>query len=256
MILQSQKLASLPGIRHVFFTREGGVSTGLYGSLNAGLGSSDDPANIVENRARMAGMLGVEPGHFLSTYQIHSPDIVVADKPWSADERPRADGLVTKVPGLALGVGAADCGPVLFADAQARVIGAAHAGWKGALAGVIEATVAAMEGLGARREHMTAAIGPLIHQPNYEVGPEFVAQFRDTDPSYARFFSPSPREGHAMFDLPGFLAARLQAAGVGAIEDLGLCTYADEARFFSYRRATHRNEPDYGRHVHGIALVN
>jgi polyphenol oxidase len=252
--LQAAALAALGGVRHAFFTREGGVSGGLYASLNGGQGSDDAAAHVNENRARMAAALAVTPSHFITAYQVHSPDVVVAEEPWTRETRPRADAIVTRVPNLGVGVSTADCGPVLLADAEARVIGAAHAGWRGALAGVIEATVAAMERLGAQRPRIVAAIGPMIRQPNYEVGPELVARFRAADPDNARFFAPSAREGHAMFDLAGYVAARLAAAGIERVEDLALCTYGD-ARFYSYRRATHRGEPDYGRHINAIALV-
>ena len=172
-----------------------------------------------------------------------------------ARQRPRADALVTRTPGLAVGVSTADCGPLLFADAEAGVVGAAHAGWRGALTGVIEATVAAMEELGAKRARIAAALGPTIRQPNYEVGPEFVERFLAADGSNARFFTPSQREGHAMFDLPGYIAERVQRAGIANFEDLGLCTYAEPERFFSYRRMTQLGEPDYGRHINAIALA-
>jgi purine-nucleoside/S-methyl-5'-thioadenosine phosphorylase / adenosine deaminase len=253
-MLQAASLSSLPGIRHAFFTRDGGVSAGVYESLNGGPGSDDVPANVGENRARMASALGVVPERFLTAYQVHSSDVVTVDAPWPTDARPRADGIVTRSSRLAIGVTTADCGPVLLADASAGVIGAAHAGWRCALTGVLEATVAAMETLGAERARVTAVLGPTISQSNYEVGPEFVARFRDADETNERFFRPSPKPGHALFDLPGYITARLTAAGIGRVEDLGLCTYADPARFFSYRRATHRAERDYGRHVNAIAL--
>lgn len=253
MSVTSALLDAAPGIRHAFFDRSGGVSKGIYAGLNGGVGSNDDPADVAENRRRMAQALGVAPSHFLKLHQVHSPDVVIAHEPWPVDARPRADALVTKIPGLALGVTAADCGPVLFADPSARVIGAAHAGWKGALSGVIEATVEAMRSLGADPARIIAAIGPLIRQPSYEVGTEFVARFTDHDSDYARFFMASTRDGHAMFDLGGFIRARLDAAGVGLIDDTGIDTYPGED-FFSYRRTTHRGEPDYGRHVHAIVL--
>ena len=246
---------TLTGIRHAFFTRAGGVSGGLYQSLNGGTGSRDDTANVAQNRARMATALGVGPDRLLTAYQIHSPTVVVAEAPWSNETRPRADAIVTRLRALAIGVTTADCGPILLADPNAHVIGAAHAGWRGALTGVIEATVAAMEELGAHRRQMRAAIGPMIRHANYEVGPDLVARFAAEDGASNRFFAPAAREGHALFDLPGYVAARLERAGVGQIEDLGLCTYADPDRFFSYRRATHRAEPDYGRHINAIALV-
>ncbi|HWL31268.1 MAG TPA: peptidoglycan editing factor PgeF [Xanthobacteraceae bacterium] len=254
-MLQARLLSGFSGIRHAFFTRAGGVSTGIYESLNSGVGSNDAPENVAENRARMAASLGVAPERFLTAYQVHSPTVVVAEGPWSGAERPRADAIVTRVPGLAIGVSTADCGPVLLADPTARVIGAAHAGWRGALTGVIEATVAAMETLGARRSRIAAAAGPMIRQPNYEVGQDLLDRFVAADADSARFFIPAQRPGHAMFDLAGYVVSRLERASIGEIEDVGFCTYADPARFYSYRRATHRAEPDYGRHVNAIVLA-
>ncbi|MET0677413.1 MAG: peptidoglycan editing factor PgeF [Bradyrhizobium sp.] len=253
MTFGSSLLAAIPGLRHAFFTREGGVSGGIYEGLNGGLGSRDDPDHVIENRRRMAEQIGVTPEQFVSVHQIHSPDAVVATGPWPGD-RPRADALVTRTEGLAIGVTAADCGPVLFADPAARVIGAAHAGWKGALGGVVESTIDAMEKLGADRSGIVAAIGPLIRQPSYEVGSEFVERFLDADAENGVFFIPSNRAGHSMFDLAGFIRLRLENAGVLMIDDIGVDTYADE-RFYSYRRSVHRKEPDYGRHVHAIALT-
>ncbi len=254
-MLQSVLLANLDGIRHAFFTRAGGVSQGVYASLNGGTGSNDAIERIVENRARMAAALGVPAVRLLTAYQIHSPDVVVVEEPWTPDRRPRADAIVTKTPRLAVGVSTADCGPLLFADADAGIIGAAHAGWRGALSGVIEATLAAMEKLGADRARIAAALGPTISQPNYEVGPEFIARFTATDADNERFFATSPKAGHATFDLPGYITSRVEAAGIKNFENLGLCTYAEPERFFSYRRTTHRNEPDYGRHINAIALA-
>lgn len=253
MKVESAALAKLPGIRHAFFTREGGVSEGIYASLNGGIGSNDDYARVQENRRRMAQALGAN--HLITCYQIHSADVVVAGKAWSREDAARADGIVTRTAGLAVGASSADCGPLLFADTNARIVAAAHAGWKGALGGIAEATVAKMEELGASRKNIVAAIGPLIRQHSYEVGPEFVARFREADPSYARFFAASAKAGHAMFDLAGLIRLRLERAGVGEIEDLGLDTYADEDRFFSYRRTTHRGEPDYGRQIAAISLM-
>jgi len=253
--LQARSLAALGGIRHAFFTRAGGVSQGLYASLNGGVGSDDDRAHVDENRARMAAALGVPRDALVTAYQIHSADVVVAEAPWSHEARPRADAIVTRVPGLAVGVSTADCGPVLLADAEARVIGAAHAGWRGALAGVTDATIVAMERLGAERQRIVAALGPMIRQASYEVGADLVERFEAADPANRRFFRPSSRAGHALFDLPGYIAARLAGAGVTAIEDLARCTYAEPERFFSFRRTTHRGEPDYGRHVNAIALA-
>jgi YfiH family protein len=255
MKIESTTLKALAGLRHAFFTRLGGVSEGVYASLNAGVGSGDAPTAVAENRARMAEALGVTTDRFLTCHQIHSPTVVVAEEPWPAEARPRADAIVTRTKGLAIGASTADCTPVLFADMEAGVIGAAHAGWRGALAGVTDQTVAAMQRLGASVHRITAAIGPTIRQPNYEVGPELMAQFVDDDAGNARFFTPSRRADHAMFDLPGYIAARLATVGIVHIEDVGLCTYADPERFYSFRRATHRGEADYGLHVNAIALV-
>jgi polyphenol oxidase len=252
-MLTSLLLSSAPGIRHAFFTREGGVSEGIYAGLNGGLGSNDAPERVQENRRRMAEMVGVAPSHFLSLHQVHSPDALVVTEPWSSP-RPKADAMVTKVPGISLGVTAADCAPVLLVDPRAQVIGAAHAGWKGALTGVLESTLDAMEGIGAHRDDVIVALGPMIRQRNYEVGMEFVERFEQADADNVRFFASASRNGHAMFDLGGFIHNRLTRAGVLMTEDLDLCTYADETSFYSYRRSVHRKEPDYGRHVHAIVL--
>jgi polyphenol oxidase len=254
-MIQAQSLAAVAGIRHGFFTRAGGVSEGIYASLNGGIGSRDDPAKVAENRARMAAALGVRAEHLLTAYQTHSADVVAIGAPWSRETRPRADAIVTRRPGLAIGVTTADCGPVLLADPQAGVIGAAHAGWRGALHGVLEAAIKAMEELGARRARMMAALGPMIRQPNYEVGPEFIARFAAADGANHGFFMPSGRAGHARFDLAGYIAARLRRHGIDRIEDLGRCTYGSPGEFFSYRGSTHRGEPDYGRHVNAIVLA-
>jgi YfiH family protein len=254
MFIQDPVLASQRNIRHAFFTRQGGVSEGVYASLNGGVGSSDDPLSVQENRRRMAETLEVAPEALISVYQVHSPDAVIVEGPWQG-ERPKADAMVTSVPGLALGVTTADCGPVLFADAQARVIGAAHAGWRGAMTGVLESTVIAMERLGAKREKIVAVLGPTISQKAYEVGPDFIERFTTEAPGHVRFLKEAMRPDHAMFDLPGFIGARLEASGIGAFTDLGLCTYSDEERLFSYRRTTHRKEPDYGRLISAIALT-
>jgi hypothetical protein len=244
----------LPGLRHGFFTRQGGVSTGVYASLNGGVGSSDDAQAVAENRARMAAALGLPAERLLVPYQVHSPDVATVSEPWAPDARPRCDGIVTATPGLALGVTGADCGMILFADASARVVGAAHAGWKGARDGVVEATVAAMAALGASPARVVAVLGPCIAQGSYEVGAEFVDAFAG-DAEAPRFFVPSRNPGRAMFDLHGYIGLRAARAGVGDFVDLGLDTYADEARFFSYRRKTHRGEADYGRLVSAIALA-
>jgi hypothetical protein len=252
-MLVSPLLSAIPGIRHGFFTREGGVSGGVYATLNGGPGSRDDPADVRENRRRMAERLGVAAENLLSVHQTHSPDAIVANGPWPGPARPKADAMVTANQGLALGVTTADCAPVLFADARARVIGAAHAGWKGALAGILASTIDAMERLGAERGSMVAAIGPLIRQPSYEVGSEFVERFIEADAENAMFFLPGERNGHAMFDLAGYIRKRLENAGLLMIDDLGVDTYSDP-RCYSYRRSVHRGEADYGRHIHAIAL--
>ena len=243
-----------PGLRHAFFTRTGGVSSGVYASLNGGVGSSDAADAVAENRARMAAALGLSADRLLVPYQVHSPDVVTVSAPWAPEARPRCDGIVTATPGLALGVTGADCGMILFAEPQARVIGAAHAGWKGARDGVVEATVAAMVALGATPARIVAALGPCIAQESYEVGPEFVAAFA-ADRHAPRYIAASRNMGRSMFDLHGYIGLRAARAGVGLFVDLGLDTYADEARFFSYRRKTHRGEDDYGRLVSAIALV-
>jgi len=247
---------ALPGIAHAFFTREGGVSTGIYAALNTGIGSNDSREAVLENRSRAMRHLGTTLGKLATPYQVHSTDAVIVEDVWGPGLGPKADAVVTDRPGVAVGVGAADCGPVLFADAEGRVVGAAHAGWKGALAGILESTVAAMERLGAVRSRIVAVLGPTISAAAYEVGPEFVARFTDADAGNARFFAPSKRAKHSMFDLPAYIVARLEKSGVGSAGSLGLCTYSDEARFFSYRRTTHRGEADYGRLLSAIMLTD
>ncbi len=241
---------ALAGARHAFFGRQGGVSTGLYASLNAGPGSNDQPAHVAENRARIAAAMGVARDRFVSMHQVHSADVRVIDAPWPGPWPP-LDGIVTTARGLALGVLSADCAPVLFADVKAGVIGAAHAGWKGALAGVLEATLAAMRGAGAR--DIVCAIGPTIQQASYEVGPEFEARFVADDSHAARFFRAGDGD-RRLFDLPGYCAARLERAGAAQVRSLGADTCADEARFFSNRRAVKRGEGDYGRNCAAIVL--
>jgi len=255
-VLQAGALSALAGIRHAFFTRQGGVSEGIYASLNAGIGSDDDPVKVVENRARMAAALGVGAEFLLTPYQIHSPKAVIVDTPWSVKERPRADALVTTRSGLAIAITTADCGPVLLADHAARVIGAAHAGWRGAAAGVLEATLEAMERCGADRRRIVAALGPMIRQPSYEVGLDLVRVFNSEESGNERFFKPAARPGHALFDLASYIAARLNRMEIARVEDLGQCTYSDPVRFFSYRRSAHSGESDYGRHISAIALLN
>ena len=246
------RAAALGAVAHGFLGRRGGVSSGIHAGLNVGWGSDDERAAIAANRAR--AVAAVLPGAALVTvHQVHSPDVVTVIAPWPDEARPQADALVTARPGLLLGVLTADCAPVLLADVRAGVVGAAHAGWKGALSGVTDSTIAAMEALGAKRERIAAAVGPCIAQPSYEVDDDFEARFVVADTFNARFFRMG-REGHAWFDLEAYVAARLDAAGVGTVAKLGLDTYADPARFYSYRRATHRGEPGYGRQVALIGL--
>lgn len=253
-MIQSETLSALPNIAHGFFTREGGTSSGLYAGRNCGLGSDDLRANVIENRGRTADDLGILRDQLLTVYQVHSPNVVVATKAWSHDDAPEADAMVTATPGLALGILTADCTPVLFADPEAGVIGAAHAGWKGAIGGVLEATVETMVSLGAERTRIHCCVGPTISQANYEVGPEFQKHFVDEATDNGRFFVPSARENHFQFDLPGFVSDRLGRLDLNQIDNTKLCTYADEKRFFSFRRTTHAGEPDYGRQISSIAL--
>ena len=249
-IHRAAELQNLPGIAHGFFGREGGVSTGLYASLNCGAGSGDDPAAVIENRDR-AGAALAPHARLVTLAQIHSATVHAVETGWDFGTRRQGDGLVTALPNVILGILTADCAPVLFADAEAGVIGAAHAGWKGALAGVLEATIAAMEKLGARSGHIRAAIGPTISQTDYEVGEDLRARFGAED---SRFFA-AGRPGHFRFDLPGYVSHRLRHAGVAAIGDLALCTYPAANGFFSYRRATHLGESDYGREISAIARI-
>jgi polyphenol oxidase len=241
-------------IRHAFFTREGGVSEGLFASLNCGFGSGDDTAKVTRNRAIAADRLGLAEAQLITCYQIHSATVLTVEAPWRRDAAPRADGMVTDRPGIALGVLAADCAPVLFADAQAGVIGAAHGGWRGALGGVMEATVAAMRALGAQPARIHAGIGPCIAQDSYEVGPEFPVRFTEIDPVNERFFVAGARPGHFHFDLPGYIAHRLGRLGLGAVADAACDTVAERQRFFSYRRACLTGERDYGRALAAITL--
>ncbi len=239
--------------RHGFFTRKGGASTGIYAGLNCGVGSSDHAEAVATNRARVAAAMDADLTDLIGVHQVHSPDVVTVSGPLP-DPRPQADALVTATEGLVLTILTADCQPVLFADAKAGVIGAAHAGWRGTRDGVLEATLEAMERLGARREDTVAVIGPTISQAAYEVGQEFIEAFIDDDRDTARFFAGSANPGRAMFDLPGYALWRLRAAGVGQAEWTRHCTYRDEERFFSYRRTTHRGEADYGRLLSAIRL--
>jgi YfiH family protein len=255
MRLCSANLAGADGVRHGFFTRQGGVSGGIYASLNCGPGSRDDESNVQENRARVAEILSVAPANLLSLYQKHSAEAVIADKPWRDAKQPEADAMVTATPGIAIGVLTADCAPVLLCDDAARVIGATHAGWRGALSGIVEATIAAMVKLGAKPERIHAAIGPAISQKAYEVGTDFKDQFMAEEPASEAFFIIDEGSGEPHFDLAGYVAERLARAGIGSIDDLGLCTYCDETRLFSYRRSQHHGEDDYGRQISAIVLA-
>lgn len=252
MTLERLTSDALSPVSHGFFTRRGGASAGVYSGLNCGAGSRDQSELVAINRARVAQALNVTPDHLCGVYQVHSPDVVTIDAPQTGD-KPKADAIVTATPGLALSILTADCQPVLFSDPDAKVIGAAHAGWKGALYGVLEATLDAMERLGAQRKNTTAVIGPTISQRNYEVGPEFLDDFLLEDQSYSRFFAGGDGD-RAMFDLPSFGLHRLREAGVGHAEWIGQCTYDDPDRFFSYRRSCHQKEADYGRLISAIRL--
>ncbi len=253
-MIESEDL-KLKGIAHGFFTRAGGHSTGIFSSLNCGWGSGDDPDLVKMNRDVVTRALGIGDGQVVTAHQVHSADAIEVTDVWPVDGRPKVDGLACRTRGIALGVLTADCGPVLFADEAAEVIGCCHAGWKGALTGVTNATVTAMESLGAKRENIIAVLGPTISQAAYEVGPEFPTAFLAQSSAYGVFFKPSTKAGHFMFDLPAYLRGRLKGLGLKSVLDLALCTYTDESRFYSYRRATHRGETDYGRLMSAIALV-
>jgi YfiH family protein len=244
-----------PAIRHAFFTREGGVSNGLFAALNCGFGSGDKVENVARNRGLAAARLDLPPERLVSCHQVHGTTVITVERPWRREDNLRADGMVTRVPGIALGILAADCAPVLFTDSEARIVGAAHGGWRGALAGVMEATVTAMVALGARTDRLRAGIGPCIGQASYEVGPEFPVNFAAADPASAAFFVPAGRPGHFLFDLPGYIALRLQRLGLAAVERAPHDTAAEEDLFFSYRRACLRGERDYGRGLAAIALT-
>ena len=251
--LTAHNFADLPRIAHGFFTRRGGVSLGDYASLNCGLGSKDDPAAVLENRARVAAFVGAE--RLITAHQVHSSTAVIADADWSPAERPRADAIVTKTPGLAVAVLTADCAPILFADAAAGVVAAAHAGWRGAIGGIVDATLQAMESLGAKRKNIAAAIGPCIGQPAYEVGPEFEQEFLRQDVQNARFFVRESAVVRPHFDLACYAEHRLRQAGVGSVHNVLSCTFAHAGDFFSYRRSGARKEADYGRQISAIVLT-
>jgi len=251
-MIEARNLSEVSHLRHAFFTRRGGISEGVYASLNCGYGSGDDSAKVRTNRERAMAELGVGADDLTTVHQVHSARVATVEKPWPLERRPEADGVVTRVPGVALGVLTADCAPVLFADREAGVIGAAHAGWRGALDGVLEATVAAMEDLGAVPGRISAALGPCIRQPSYEVGPEFQAAFVAAEGTHAGYFAPAARAGHFLFDLAAFVMDRLSEMGVASADDVDEDTYVDADRFFSYRRTTHLGEPDYGR---GLSVI-
>ena len=247
-------LNDLPRVRHAFFTRRGGVSGGLYDSLNCGFGSGDERQNVAENRSRAMARIDMTPERLVTVYQVHSSRVRAVEQPWRPDEAPQADAMVTRTPGVALGVLTADCAPVLLADTEGGVVGAAHAGWRGAVGGVLEAVVTAMEQLGAARERIVAGIGPCIAQRSYEVGPEFPAPLLERSADNRDFFCPAARDGHFLFDLKGYAARRLAAAGVGAVKCLPCDTCGEAERFFSYRRSCLRSEGDYGRGLSAIYL--
>ncbi|HKQ96149.1 MAG TPA: peptidoglycan editing factor PgeF [Aestuariivirgaceae bacterium] len=253
-MIEAPLLKDIPGIAHGFFTRQGGSSEGLYRSLNCGYGSGDDLSVVARNRAVVAGRLGIDTDSLVSVYQVHSPVVVNVVAPWKPGEAPRADAMVTRTPGIGIGALSADCAPVVFVAGDGRAVGVAHAGWKGALDGVTDATIAALENLGAVRSDIRAAVGPTISARSYEVGPEFEARFLAADAANASYFAGGPA-GRPMFDLPGYVVGRLRRAGIAAVANLDHCTYADEERFFSYRRATHRSEPVYGRLMSAVAIT-
>lgn len=254
MRLEGTALGKLSHIAHGFFTRANGVSQGIYRGLNCGAGSDDKPEHVAENRKRVADNLQLTPGNLLSLHQIHSPQTIYVSQPWALGKGPKADAMVTDQPGIGLGILTADCTPVLLADAERPIIGAAHAGWKGAVGGILESVVAEMETRGAHRPSIIATIGPTISQSNYEVGQDFKEQFLTQNPDSQKWFKPGQKEAHFQFDLPGFVCDRLAQLNIGTIQNMELCTYADEKRFFSYRRTTHHAQSDYGRGLSVITL--
>ena len=251
-MIKAMNLSGLDGVRHAFFSRYGGVSEGIYESLNCGYGSGDEQKKVRANREAAMRQLGARADELVTLRQCHSTKAVIVDAPWSLEARPTGDAMATNIPGIALGVMTADCGPVLFADSVSGVVGAAHAGWKGSVNGVLNATIKAMEVLGATRKNISAALGPCIRQASYEVGEDFKKRFVDIDIKYEIFFEPAFREGHAMFNLAGFIMNQLDQLEIGSAEDIGIDTYPSAGGFFSYRRSTHRGEKDYGR---GLSVV-
>ncbi len=255
--MKAANLADMAGVAHGFFGSKGGVSSGVYASLNCGPGSKDDPDKVAENRARVVAALAGDdaPVKLATVYQVHGSQVVTLDDvTWGMHDRPTADAMATRTPNIVLGILTADCGPILLADEEAGVVGAAHAGWQGALVGVTDTVVAAMEKLGADRARIRAAIGPTISQPAYEVGPEFYERFIAQDPATAAFFGQGSRPTHWQFDLPGYVEHRLRTVGVEDVHVLPACTYMMDDAFFSYRRSTHRSEPDNGRQLSAIML--
>lgn len=253
-MLTCTQLSAIPTIRHGFFTRKGGASSGIYSSLNCGIGSGDDRALVLKNRATAASMLTAEANKLCLPTQVHSAKAIIVEAPWSADNQPEGDALVTATPGIAVGVLTADCLPILLCDPKAAVVAAVHAGWKGALGGVIEAALTAMASLGAHPADMICAIGPVIAQPSYEVGPEFYERFHQEDPHNDMYFLPSRQQRHFLFDLPGYAKDRLADAGIKAINILAHDTCLDEDNFYSFRRATLRKEAAYGRQLSAIMI--
>ena len=255
MYLTASQLHGAPNVRHGFFTRNGGVSTGIFAQLNCGGRGTAESAEVVdENRRIVATKLGIEPDRLLSVCQIHGADVVTVEAPWNFESRPQADAMVTRIPGFGLGILTADCAPVLFADTGAGVIGAAHAGWKGACGGVLQATVSAMVRLGAQQENIIAIIGPSIAQPSYEVDAKFHERFIQDAPENEHFFENMMNDGHCNFDLPGYIRHQLSGIGLKSAHSLGNDTYSEESDFFSFRRSTHRGEADYGRQISVITL--
>lgn len=251
--IQHPALSMLNKIEHGFFTRKGGTSSDTYRSLNCGYGSDDSREQVSQNRALVANTMNVSAEMLVTAYQVHSPDALIIDAPFTGNA-PKVDALVTNKPGLAIAILTADCGPLLFADEEAGVVAAAHAGWRGAVDGIIENTISRMIELGAKPDNITALLGPTISKPNYEVDDSFCHRFAQKHTDSARFFAEGTRVGHKQFDLPAFIMARLEACQIGSAINLDLCTYGKEDSFFSYRRATHRKEPDYGRQISAIAL--
>lgn len=255
-MLKSKTLSGATGIRHAFFTREGGVSGGIYSSLNCGAGSNDNPDHVLENKRRAAARFDLPEDRLVTLYQVHSPEVVeVTDPAPIRADRPQADAMVTRTPNIALGILTADCTPVLFADPENGVIGAAHAGWRGALGGVLERTIEAMENLGADRATIRASVGPCISQESYQVGADFPAPFLDADPAAADLFRPDGDTGKYLFDLRGFVLRKLKQATLDDVDAVAIDTYASDTQFFSYRRTCHRSEDDYGRGLSAIALT-